>query len=249
MAVALITGGSSGLGQALAEALAGRGWKVVLDGRDGEALQAAAGEIRRLAPEPGCIRALVGDVASPEHRRELAAEVTALGGLDVLVNNASTLGGPLDSLEYAPLEVVRGVFEVNVTAPLALVQALLPALRGSARPTVVNVTSDAAVEHYETWGVYGSSKAALEHLTATLAAEEPGVRFLAVDPGDMNTRMHQEAFPGEDISDRPAPAVVAPKIVALIEGPFPSGRYRAVEVPGPDANTGAAVLNSSGERA
>ncbi len=230
MTVALITGASRGLGRSLADVLAVRGWSLVLDGRDAEALAAAVSDLRGRAPDPARIRAVAGDVRSPQHRRALLAEVGDLGGLDLLVNNASTLGAPLETLEGAVPDVVREVYDVNVLAPLALVQELLPALRGSSRPTVVNVTSDAAVEHYETWGAYGSSKAALDHLTATLAAEEPAVRFLAVDPGDMNTSMHQEAFPGEDISDRPHPSVVAPVIVALVDGALPSGRYRASEL-------------------
>lgn len=251
MTVALITGASRGLGRSLAEALAARGWSLVLDGRDADALETAVSELRRSFP-PVTVRAVAGDVRSPEHRRALLAEVAGLGGIDLLVNNASTLGAPLATLEHASLEVVREVYDVNVLAPLALMQDLLPALRGASRPVVVNVTSDAAVEHYETWGAYGSSKAALEHLTATLAVEEPTLRFLSVDPGDMNTRMHQEAFPGEDISDRPDPSTVAPAIVALVEGDSPSGRYRASEVAATivetPERTGAALANGGGRR-
>jgi NAD(P)-dependent dehydrogenase (short-subunit alcohol dehydrogenase family) len=231
MKVALITGASRGLGRALGEALAGRGWTLVLDARHPVPLAAAAAAMRRRLGESAAVYEIAGDVTSEQHRAALAAAVGRLGRLDVLVNNASTLGrSPLVSLREAPLEDLRRVYDVNVLAPLALVQGLLPLLRQSPRPTVLNVTSNGAVEHYNTWGPYGSSKAALDHLTATLAAEEPAVRFLAVDPGDMNTQMHQDAFPGEDISDRPPPTAVVPAILDLIAGDDGSGRYRAAEI-------------------
>ena len=154
-----------------------------------------------------------------------------LGGLDLLVNNASVLGpSPQPHLADYPLDVLRRVYEVNTVAPLALVQEALPRLRRSTDGRIVNVTSDAAVEAYDGWGGYGSSKAALDQLSAVLAAEEAGVRVWAVDPGDLRTRMHQEAFPGEDISDRPEPETVVPALLALIESDRPSGRLRLAEV-------------------
>ncbi|MFZ0171243.1 MAG: SDR family oxidoreductase [Acidimicrobiales bacterium] len=233
MAVALITGASRGLGRALAEELADWGWSLVIDGRDADVLAAAAASMRQRLGDAGSIIAIAGDVASERHRTELVAAVTQLGRLDLLVNNASTLGrSPLVRLEGFGLDDLRRVHEVNVLAPLALVQSLLPLLRAGPRPTVMNLSSDAAVEHFDTWGAYGSSKATLDHLTATLGVELPSVRFLAVDPGDMRTAMHQEAFPGEDISDRPLPETVVPAFLALIQGDFTNGRYRAAEIAG-----------------
>jgi NAD(P)-dependent dehydrogenase (short-subunit alcohol dehydrogenase family) len=182
---------------------------------------------------------VAGDVADPGHRRDLVAAAARLGGLDLLVNNASTLGtSPLPPLADYGLEDLRRVFEVNVIAPLALVQDAMPLLHESKDPRVLNVSSDASVEHYETWGGYGAAKAALDHVTGTLGAEQPRVRFWSVDPGDMRTRMHQDAFPGEDISDRPLPETVVPAIVSLVTGDRPSGRYRASELAadrGPEA--------------
>jgi NAD(P)-dependent dehydrogenase (short-subunit alcohol dehydrogenase family) len=231
MAVALITGSSRGLGRALAEALAERGWSLVIDARDAEALAVAAESMRRLATGTATVTAIAGDLGDTVHRDALVAAASRLGQLDLLVNNASTLGvSPLVPLQSYPLDELRRVFEVNVVAPVALAQACLPLLGQSGHPVVVDVSSDAAVEHYETWGGYGSSKAALDHLTSTFAAEIPSVRFLAVDPGDMRTAMHQAAFPGEDISDRPLPESVVPRLLALIAGDEPSGRYRASEV-------------------
>ena len=220
MSVALITGASRGLGLALARALAERGWRLVIDARGAEELEAARAELASQTD----VTALAGDVADPAHR---CALVDAAGpSLDVLVNNASLLGpSPQPALADYPLDVLEQVYRVNVLAPLALVQLALPRLAPGAR--IVNVTSDAAVEPYEGWGGYGSAKAALEQLTAILAAEQPGLRVYAVDPGDMNTRMHQEAFPGEDISDRAAPEQRVPGLLALIEGELPSGRYAA----------------------
>ena len=171
-----------------------------------------------------------GDIADPAHRAQLVEAVQELGRLDLLVNNASTLGeSPLPALATIDLDVLRRVYEVNVVAPLALTQPLLGLLEASSG-TIVNITSDAAVEAYEGWGGYGSSKAAFEQLSAVLAAEQPQLRVLVVDPGDMRTEMHQDAFPGEDISDRPLPAAVVPGLVALIDGDHPSGRVRAAEV-------------------
>jgi NAD(P)-dependent dehydrogenase (short-subunit alcohol dehydrogenase family) len=219
MPTAIVTGASRGLGFALADALAERRWRLVIDGRDGAALEQAAARLRERTE----VVALPGDVTDPWHRHAL---VDAAGPLDLLVNNASTLGpSPLPPLSGYPLDQLEQVYRVNALAPLALAQLALPRLAEGAR--IVNVTSDAAVEAYEGWGGYGSSKAALEQLSAVLAAEHPALRIYAVDPGDMNTRMHQEAFPGEDISDRPPPASSVPGLLALIEGDLPSGRYSA----------------------
>jgi NAD(P)-dependent dehydrogenase (short-subunit alcohol dehydrogenase family) len=217
MPTAIVTGASRGLGLALALALATRGWRLVVDAREAAPLETAAAGL----PE---VVALSGDVADPAHRRAL---VEAAGErIDLLVNNASLLGpSPQPALADYPLDVLESVYRVNVIAPLALVQLALPRLADGAR--IVNVTSDAAVEPYEGWGGYGSSKAALEQLTAILAAEHPALRVYAVDPGDMNTRMHQEAFPGEDISDRAAPEERVPGLLRLVEGDLESGRYAA----------------------
>jgi NAD(P)-dependent dehydrogenase (short-subunit alcohol dehydrogenase family) len=224
MKVAILTGASRGLGLALANELADRGWGLVLDARGAEALEAAAGDLAARTPEP--IRAIAGDVRDPAHRQTLVDAARSLGGLDAVINNASLLGpSPQPRLAAYPLDVLRDVYEVNVLGPLALVQAALPVLRPGGR--IVNITSDAGVEAYEGWGGYGSSKAALEQLSAVLAAEETDHRVYWVDPGDLRTQMHQEAFPGEDISDRPMPEVAVPGLVALLEDDLPSGRYRA----------------------
>jgi NAD(P)-dependent dehydrogenase (short-subunit alcohol dehydrogenase family) len=218
--VGIITGASRGLGLALARSLDTRGWRLVVDARDADALADATRELQ------GTL-AIAGDLADPEHRRAL---VEAAGErIDLLVNNASLLGpSPQPALADYPLDVLRRVYEVNVVAPLGLVQLALPRLRSGA--VVLAITSDAAVEPYEGWGGYGSSKAALEQLTVILAAEHPGLRVHAVDPGDMRTRMHQEAFPGEDISDRPPPEDSVPGLLALIEGSLPSRRHRVAEL-------------------
>jgi len=217
MSVAIVTGASRGLGLALTRALAERGWRLVVDARDPGALE------RAVAGLEGVV-AVAGDVSDAEHRRAL---VDAAGDrVDLLVNNASLLGpSPLPGLADYPLEELTRVYEANVFAPLALVQLALPRLGPGA--AIVNVTSDAAVEAYEGSGGYGSSKAALEQLTAILAAEHQGIRVYAVDPGDMRTQMQQDAFPGEDISDRPPPEESVPGLLALIEGSLPSGRYQA----------------------
>jgi NAD(P)-dependent dehydrogenase (short-subunit alcohol dehydrogenase family) len=220
MSTAIVTGASRGLGLALAAALAERGRRLVIDARDGVALQRAAAWLRERTE----VIAVAGDVADPRHRRALAD--AAPDPIELLVNNASLLGpSPQPPLAAYPLDELEQVYRVNALAPLALTQLVLPRLAAGAR--VVNVTSDAAVEPYEGWGGYGSSKAALEQLTAILAAELPHLRIYALDPGDMNTRMHQEAFPGEDISDRPHPEASVPGLLALIEGDLPSGRYAA----------------------
>ncbi|HYY04958.1 MAG TPA: SDR family NAD(P)-dependent oxidoreductase [Candidatus Limnocylindria bacterium] len=220
MPTAIVTGASRGLGLALARALARDGWRLVIDARGAADLEAAARELGRL----GEVIALPGDVSDPAHRRALVD--AAEDPIDVLVNNASVLGpSPQPELAAYPLSALQGVFRINVFAPLALTQLALPRMREGGR--IVNVTSDAAVEPYEGWGGYGSSKAALEQLTAVLGAERPELRVYAVDPGDMRTQLHQEAFPGEDISDRPPPEESVPGLVALIDGALPSGRYRA----------------------
>jgi NAD(P)-dependent dehydrogenase (short-subunit alcohol dehydrogenase family) len=220
--VALITGASQGLGRALAGALSQRGWRIVLNGRNAGRLAAVRGELPRAI-------VVAGDVTDAGHRAALAATVAELGRLDLLVANASELGpSPLPPLATVPLEAVRAVYETNVLAPLALAQLLLPLLRASGG-SVVCVSSDAAVEAYPGWGAYGSSKAALDQLTAVLAAEEPALRCYAVDPGDMRTEMHQRAFPGEDISDRPPATEVVPAFLRLLDTRPTSGRYRAAD--------------------
>ena len=220
MPIGIVTGTSRGLGLALARALTERGWRLVVDARGRAELEGAwAGNDNVIT--------VAGDIADPRHR---AALVEAAGDtVDLVVNNASVLGpSPLPPLAEYSLDELRHVYEINVTGPLALVQLALPRLANGAR--VVNVTSDAAVEPYEGWGGYGSSKAALEQLTAILGAEHPGLRIYAVDPGDMRTQMHQDAFPGEDISDRPLPEESVPGLLELIEGDLPSGRYKAREL-------------------
>jgi NAD(P)-dependent dehydrogenase (short-subunit alcohol dehydrogenase family) len=224
MPTAIITGASRGLGLALARALAERGWNLVLDARGGDALQPVAEELSGTTQ----VVAVTGDVADETHRAELVEAARALGGPDLLVNNASLLGpSPQPKLADYPLEDFEAVYKVNVTAPLALIQQALPLLAQSPQGRILNVTSDAGVEAYEGWGGYGSSKAALEHLSKILAAEHPELRVWWVDPGDMNTQMHQEAYPGEDISDRPPPEDSVPGILRLIDDDAPSGRYQA----------------------
>jgi NAD(P)-dependent dehydrogenase (short-subunit alcohol dehydrogenase family) len=222
MPTALITGASRGLGLALARELAGRGWTLLLDARGPTALEAAA---RELAAHTRVL-AIPGDVSDPAHRTALAAAARELGGLDALVNNASTLGpSPRPDLLDLPPDAFAQLLAVNVIAPLALTQALRSELRPGAR--ILNITSDAAVEPYAGWGGYGASKAALEQLTSILAAERPDWRVYSVDPGDMSTQMQQDAFPGEDISDRPPPEASAPGLLALLAEDHPSGRYAA----------------------
>ena len=219
MPTALVTGASAGLGRALAAALVSRQWTVVGDGRDAAALESAAREIG--------FTAVPGDVADPAHRATLA---DACPSLDLLVNNASSLGvSPLPPLARYPLAELENVYRVNVFAPLALTQLLLPALTSS-RGTVINISSDAAVEAYEGWGGYGSAKAALDQVTAVLGAENPDLAVYAVDPGDLRTAMHQRAFPGEDISDRPLPETAVPAFLRLLAERPPSGRYRAADL-------------------
>ena len=222
---ALVTGASRGLGRALAAELAERGWNLVLDARGVGDLTRAAVELA----EKTRVEAVPGDVADPGHRRALARAAASLGGLDALVNNAGVLGpSPQPRLVDYPLEELQRVLLVNTVAPLGVVQALAPHLKDGAR--VVNITSDAANEPYAGWGGYGASKAALQQWSAVLAAEHPQWKVYAVDPGDMRTQMHQEAFPGEDIGDRPLPEASVPGLVELLEGGRPSGRYAAREL-------------------
>jgi NAD(P)-dependent dehydrogenase (short-subunit alcohol dehydrogenase family) len=222
MNVAIITGASRGLGLALARELTRRNWALVLDARGADALA----EVERELQPQTTVVAVAGDITDPDHRRRLVRAAEKLGGLDAVVNNASHLGpSPQPRLADYSLSELRRVYEVNTIAPLALVQEALPILRQGGR--IVDITSDAAVEPYEGWGGYGSSKAALEQLTAVLAAEHPELRVYRVDPGDMRTQMQQEAFPGEDISDRPLPDVAVPGLIELLEGDLPSGRYQA----------------------
>jgi NAD(P)-dependent dehydrogenase (short-subunit alcohol dehydrogenase family) len=226
MPVALITGASRGLGRATARALAGRGWSLVTDAR-GEA------DLARAMEGLADVTAVPGDVTDPGHRARLAEAVGRLGRLDVLVNNASLLGpSPQPILREYPLDELSRVYDTNVLAPLALIQLLAGPLT-SAGGVIVNVSSDAAVEQYPGWGGYGSAKAALDQLTAVLAAEEPSLHCYAFDPGDMRTDMHQQAFPGEDISDRPEPETVVPALLRLLADLPPSGRYRASDLAAP----------------
>ena len=232
---ALITGASRGLGLALARALARDGWRLIVDARGAEALEAARAELARQTN----VIAIAGDVSDAAHRRALADAARDAGRLDALVNNASILGpSPQPRLLDYPLDVLRAVYEANTIAPLALLQAVAPHLKPDAR--ILNITSDAGVEPYEGWGGYGSSKAALEQMSNILAAELPDQRVYWVDPGDMRTALHQLAFPGEDISDRPLPEVSVPGLVALLSGTYPSGRYRAREVGQETGNTDGA---------
>jgi NAD(P)-dependent dehydrogenase (short-subunit alcohol dehydrogenase family) len=218
MSVAIVTGGTRGLGRALVEGLVGAGWDVVFDGRD-------AARVGEVAAATGAV-GVAGDVTDPRHRADLLAAADRIGGPDLLVNNAGILGpSPQPPLADYPLDVLRAVYEVNVVAPLALTQLVLPALREH-KGALVNVTSDAAVEPYEGWGGYGSAKAAVEQASRILAAEEPAVRVWWVDPGDLRTDMHQEAFPGEDIGDRPEPHTVVPALLRLIGESPASGRVR-----------------------
>jgi NAD(P)-dependent dehydrogenase (short-subunit alcohol dehydrogenase family) len=220
--IAIVTGAGQGFGLALTSALAARGTTVLACARDADRLRAATAEL------PGVI-ALPGDVTEPAFRQEL---IDATGGrLDLLVHNAGELGpSPLPTLERYPLDALRGVLETTVLAPLALTQLALPLLRASGAGTVITLSSDAAVEAYPGWGGYGAAKAALDHLAAVLGVEEPGLRVHAFDPGDMRTAMHQRAFPGEDISDRPAPEAVVPALLRLLDERWPSGRHTAADL-------------------
>ena len=222
MPTAIITGASRGLGLALARALAGKYWNLVINARGAKALETAKLELEQITR----VTAILGDVADEVHLDQMIAAAREFGGLDALVNNASILGSsPQPKLEAYPLDVLEQVYRVNVFAPLRLIQLALPIMNSGAR--VLNITSDAGIEAYEGWGGYGSSKAALEQLSKVLAVEHPNLRVYSVDPGDMNTQMHQEAFPGEDISDRPPPESSVPGLLKLLEQALPSGRYQA----------------------
>jgi NAD(P)-dependent dehydrogenase (short-subunit alcohol dehydrogenase family) len=222
----MVTGVSRGLGLALARALADRGWALVVDARGAEALMAARDDLAARTD----VLAIPGDVADDGHLEALVAAARELGRLDLLVNNASLLGpSPQPRLAEYPIAALEDVYRINIFAPLRLIQLALPLLRaGNGR--ILNITSDAGVEGYEGWGGYGSSKAALEQLSNVLAVELPDLKVYWVDPGDMNTQMHQEAYPGEDITDRPPPEDSVPGLLALIDGDLPSGRYRAKEL-------------------
>ncbi|HEY9469683.1 MAG TPA: SDR family oxidoreductase [Propionibacteriaceae bacterium] len=222
---ALITGASFGLGRAVAFELARRGWDLTIDARHAEPLASTAQALSELAS----VQAISGDVGDPSHREQLVAAAAAAGQLNLVINNASDLGGsPLPKLRDLEPTAYELLLRTNVVAPQQLIRAALPYLEPQA--VIINVSSDAGVEHYETWGGYGSSKAALDHQTLTWAAEEPDFTWYSLDPGDMRTAMHQAAFPGEDISDRPEPETVAPIVVALIGSGLQSGRYRAADL-------------------
>jgi NAD(P)-dependent dehydrogenase (short-subunit alcohol dehydrogenase family) len=221
---AIVTGASRGLGRALAHGLAGQGWRLVIDARDADALAQARWDL------PEAVVAVPGDITDPAHRSALIAEATRLGRLELLVHNAGRLGpSPLPPLATFPLDAVRDLVEVTLVAPLALTQLALPQLRSNGG-AVVAITSDAAVEAYPGWGGYGAAKAALEQAARVLAAEEPALRVWSVDPGDLRTQMHQEAFPGEDISDRPLPETVVPAFLRLLADRPPSGRLRLADL-------------------
>jgi NAD(P)-dependent dehydrogenase (short-subunit alcohol dehydrogenase family) len=221
----LVTGASRGLGLALARGLATRGWNLIITARNASRLRAVRNELAPITH----VAALAGDVTDPMHRRALAVVARGHSGLDALVNNAGALGpSPQPVLLDYPLDAFQEVYRTNVLAPLGMIQALRSDLKPGAR--IINVTSDAAVMPYGGWGGYGSSKAALEQLSAILAVENPKLRVYWVDPGDMRTDMHQAAFPGEDISDRPLPETRVPGFVALLEGELPSGRYQAANL-------------------
>jgi NAD(P)-dependent dehydrogenase (short-subunit alcohol dehydrogenase family) len=231
MKVAIVTGASKGLGRALALGLAEEGWSLVIDARDATSLETAAAAVMTYQASGASVIAVTGDVTSDTHRQALIQAASVLGGLDLIVNNASELGpSPLPGLAEYPLDSLRTVLEVDVVAPLALLQQAIGLLEHSQDPRVMNITSDASVEHYERWGGYGLAKAALDHLSATFATENPRVRTWAVDPGDLRTDMHQRAFPGEDISDRPLPQSAVPHLLSLINGQLGSGRYKASEI-------------------
>jgi NAD(P)-dependent dehydrogenase (short-subunit alcohol dehydrogenase family) len=224
MPAAMITGASQGLGRAVARALAARGWSLVVDARHAGQLTAAVGGLAG-------VTAIPGDVTDPAHRAAIAAAIAPAGRLDLLINNASSLGpSPLPALRRYPLDDLADVYQTNVLAPLALIQLMAGPLT-AAGGTIINVSSDAAADAYPGWGGYGSAKAALDQLTAVLATEEPGLRCYAFDPGDMRTGMHQRAFPGEDICGRPEPEVAAAALLRLLGQQPPSGRYRASDYP------------------
>ncbi|MCP2317111.1 Short-chain dehydrogenase [Nocardia amikacinitolerans] len=219
---ALITGASAGLGRALARALVERGWRVIGTARRGDRLDAVRAELG------AAFVAVTGDVTDPAHRARLAEIADGAGPLDLVVNNASTLGpSPMPRLADFPLDELEAVYRTNVVAPLAVLQATLPLLGPDG--VIVDISSDAAVEPYPGWGGYGPAKAALDQLTAILAAEHPELAVYSFDPGDMRTEMHQAAFPGEDISDRPEPESVVPALLRMLDERPKSGRYTAAD--------------------
>ena len=226
---ALITGGSQGLGRTVADFLAAQGFDLVITARREDELETAARELRR---HGGQVMALAGDVADAAHRQRLARTARDLGRLDILFNNASTLGAtPLPPLVEYPLDALEDAFRINVVAPIALAREVLPLLQESGG-LIVDISSDAALGGYPGWGGYGLTKAALDLASLTLANELSGrgVGVVAVDPGDLRTRMHQEAFPGEDISDRPLPEATLPFWAWLFGQPpaaITGRRYRA----------------------
>jgi NAD(P)-dependent dehydrogenase (short-subunit alcohol dehydrogenase family) len=229
---AIVTGASRGLGLALAHGLAADGWSLVIDARTGSALARARAALAATAAGTAAVVAVEGDVTNAAHRAALVAAARGLGGIDLVVNNAGVLGpSPRPRLADYPLDALGHVLAVNLTAPLGLTQAALPHLRASGG-AVLAITSDAAVEPYAGWGGYAAAKAGVEQLFAVLAVEEPGVRVWVADPGDLRTQMHQEAFPGEDISDRPPPESAVPGLLHLIRDGLPSGRYRAADLAG-----------------
>jgi NAD(P)-dependent dehydrogenase (short-subunit alcohol dehydrogenase family) len=224
---AIVTGASMGLGRALALELARAGWRLTVDARRGEQLKATARELKRLTSTAP----VIGDVASADHRAELIANAAAHGPINLVVNNASDLGGsPPPRLRDLNGETLQRLMLVNVIAPHELIRSALSRLAEDA--VIINISSDAAIEHYQGWGGYAATKASLDHLTLTWAAEQPELFWYAVDPGDLRTAMHQAAFPGEDISDRPEPESVAPTLRWLIGSGLPSGRYRAADLQG-----------------
>lgn len=227
MPTAIVTGGSQGFGLALTAALTEHGWNVIVDARDADRLRAATDPLQGR----GQVEPMAGDVTDSSHQQALVAAAGRLGGLDLLVHNASELGpSPMPALVDYPGDALSHVFAVNVLAPIALTARALPLLQASAAPVVVALSSDAAVEAYEGWGGYGASKAALDHAMAVLAEEQPQMRVYAFDPGDMRTAMHQRAFPGEDITNRPRPDTVVPPLLRLLSDAPPSGRYRAADL-------------------
>ncbi|MFC9971765.1 SDR family NAD(P)-dependent oxidoreductase [Spirillospora sp. NPDC127200] len=233
---ALVTGASRGLGRALAAALARSGWHLIINARDAGALARAAAGIEAEAGAPAGtadtarVTAVPGDVTDPAHRADLARAVAGAGGLDLLVNNAGTLGTtPLPTLAEQPLADLAAAFDANVIAPLALVQMALPALR-ERDGAVLNITSDAAGEYYPTWGGYSATKAALDQLSGVLAAEEPRVRVWWADPGEMRTDMLRAA--GEDADAAPPPEQAADRLLRLVADRLPSGRYRVADLAG-----------------
>ncbi|MGD9988117.1 SDR family NAD(P)-dependent oxidoreductase [Pseudonocardia sp.] len=224
---ALVTGAARGFGLALTAGLVARGTTVIVDGRDAAALAAATADL----PGPGRVVTVAGDLTDAAHRGALHSAVRRAGGLELLVHNAGALGpSPLPRLADLAPHAFDALWDTNVAAPLALTRLLLPFLRTSPGAAIVTLSSDAAVEAYEGWGGYGATKAALDQLAAVLGVEEPAVRVYAFDPGDMRTAMHQRAFPGEDISDRPEPATVVPALLTLLDRRPPSGRHRAADL-------------------